>query len=163
MTSFCKAVIPAIVPKLLMILIVDDGDCVSNLVSAAAQSLIIMSKPAGHPDVDIPAVFVSQKAGIIMRRLITPGESVAVIIPVRASPQTLRVWAHEVSCPSPSCCSLMCLAVMPCWRHACGMHSCPLFCHAFATDAARYPPKQQQVSTARISSCPPQRLHFLAR
>ena len=49
-----------------------------------AQSLIIMSKPAGHPDVDIPAVFVSQKAGIIMHRLITPGESIAVIIPVRA-------------------------------------------------------------------------------
>ena len=50
---------------------------------AVAQSLIIMSKPAGHPDVGIPAVFVSQKAGIIMHRLITPGESVAVIIPVR--------------------------------------------------------------------------------
>ncbi len=42
-----------------------------------------MSKPAGHPDVGIPAVFVSQKAGIIMRRLMTPGESIAVIVPVR--------------------------------------------------------------------------------
>ncbi|EFJ40724.1 hypothetical protein VOLCADRAFT_99416 [Volvox carteri f. nagariensis] len=35
------------------------------------ESLIIMSKPKGHPDPSIPSVFVSQKAGIIMRKLMT--------------------------------------------------------------------------------------------
>ncbi len=35
------------------------------------ESLIIMSKPKGHPDPDIPSVFVSEKAGILMRKLMT--------------------------------------------------------------------------------------------
>ncbi len=69
-----------------------------------------MSKPAGHSDVDIPAVFVSQKAGIIMRRLITPGESVAVIIPVRADPKTLQSSAHGRSRPALRCAWRSCLA-----------------------------------------------------
>lgn len=34
------------------------------------ESLIIMSKPRSHPDPDIPSVFVSQKAGMLMRKLI---------------------------------------------------------------------------------------------
>ena len=61
------------------------ANAVSSISPVLAQSLIIMSKPAGRPDVGIPAVFVSQKAGIIMRRLMTPGESIAVIVPVRGT------------------------------------------------------------------------------
>jgi E3 ubiquitin-protein ligase RNF13 len=46
------------------------------------QALIIMSKPRDHPDPSIPAVFVSEKAGIIMRKLITPGQTRVRIVPV---------------------------------------------------------------------------------
>jgi hypothetical protein len=51
--------------------------CVTSL-----QALIIMSKPRDHPDPGIPAVFVSEKAGIIMRKLITPGQTRVRIVPV---------------------------------------------------------------------------------
>lgn len=47
------------------------------------EALIIMSKPRDHPDPDIPAVFVSEKAGIIMRKLMTPGVTRVRIVPVR--------------------------------------------------------------------------------
>lgn len=54
--------------------------------SLLLQALIIMSKPLGHPDVDIPSVFVSRKTGIIMQQLMTPGTTVAIILPVSAQP-----------------------------------------------------------------------------
>ncbi|PNW72441.1 hypothetical protein CHLRE_16g680117v5 [Chlamydomonas reinhardtii] len=51
------------------------------------ESLIIMSKPKGHPDPLIPAVFVSQKAGIIMRKLMTLD-----VIRVRITPLSNVAW-----------------------------------------------------------------------
>jgi PA domain len=50
----------------------------------AYEPLIIMSKPAGHTSPGIPAVFISQKSGIIMKKLMTPGVTIAHIMPVRA-------------------------------------------------------------------------------
>lgn len=49
------------------------------------EALIIMSKPRDHPDPGIPAVFVSERAGIAMHRLMTPGVTRVRIIPVSAS------------------------------------------------------------------------------
>ena len=46
------------------------------------EALIIMAKPIGNLDPDIPSVFVSQKAGIVMRKLIATGETFAEILPV---------------------------------------------------------------------------------
>ena len=46
------------------------------------EALIIMSKPRDHPDPGIPAVFVSEKAGIIMKKLITPGQTRVRIVAV---------------------------------------------------------------------------------
>jgi hypothetical protein len=57
------------------------------------QALIIMSKPRDHPDPGIPAVFVSEKAGIIMRKLITPGQTRVRIVPVSLGCET---WSHAV-------------------------------------------------------------------
>ncbi|GIL54023.1 hypothetical protein Vafri_9575 [Volvox africanus] len=51
------------------------------------ESLIIMSKPKGHQDPVIPAVFVSQKAGIIMRKLMTIDT-----IRVRITPLSSVAW-----------------------------------------------------------------------
>ncbi|KAG2494928.1 hypothetical protein HYH03_006863 [Edaphochlamys debaryana] len=51
------------------------------------ESLIIMSKPKGHPDPDIPSVFVSQKAGIIMKKLMTLD-----VIRVRITPLSSVAW-----------------------------------------------------------------------
>lgn len=48
------------------------------------EALIIMSKPRDHPEPGIPAVFVSEKAGIIMRRMMTPGVTRVRIVPVSA-------------------------------------------------------------------------------
>lgn len=48
------------------------------------EPLIIMSKPRGRADPGIPAVFVSQKAGTIMRKLLTPGQTYVRILPVSA-------------------------------------------------------------------------------
>lgn len=50
----------------------------------AYEPLIIMSKPAGRVSPGIPSVFVSQKSGIIMKKLMTPGVTVAHIMPVRS-------------------------------------------------------------------------------
>jgi hypothetical protein len=67
------------------------------------QALIIMSKPRDHPDPGIPAVFVSEKAGIIMRKLITPGQTRVRIVPVSTSLLFLHrrlccvVWRQPVS------------------------------------------------------------------
>lgn len=47
------------------------------------QALIIMSKPPGNPEPNIPAVFVSQKAGIIMKKLLALDDIRVNITPVR--------------------------------------------------------------------------------
>ena len=60
--------------------------CGVPIQACCLQALIIMSKPLGHPDVDIPSVFVSRKTGIIMQQLMTPGATVAIILPVSAQP-----------------------------------------------------------------------------
>lgn len=57
------------------------------------EALIIMSKPRDHPEPGIPAVFVSEKAGIIMRKLMTPGITRVRIVPVR---QLARVCVAHV-------------------------------------------------------------------
>lgn len=46
------------------------------------EPLIIMSKPLGHTDPDIPAVFVSQKTGIVMQKFLTTGTVTVQIIQV---------------------------------------------------------------------------------
>lgn len=46
------------------------------------EPLIIMSMPPAHPDPGIPAVFVSQRSGVMLKRLITEGESVVEITAV---------------------------------------------------------------------------------
>ena len=47
------------------------------------EALIIMSKPRDHVETGIPAVFVAQKTGIVMRKLMTPGLTLVRITPVR--------------------------------------------------------------------------------
>ena len=46
------------------------------------EPLIIMSKPLGHPDPAIPAVFVAQKTGIVMQKFLTTGTVTVQIIQV---------------------------------------------------------------------------------
>ena len=46
------------------------------------EALIIMAKPLGNPDPDIPAIFVSQKSGIVMRKMVSTGITYAEINPV---------------------------------------------------------------------------------
>lgn len=45
--------------------------------------LVIMAKPAGHPEPTIPAVFVTKRSGNVMLNLLTPGVTIVVIMPVR--------------------------------------------------------------------------------
>lgn len=40
----------------------------------AYEALIIMSKPLGNPEPGIPSVFVSAKAGLVMMKLLVPGQ-----------------------------------------------------------------------------------------
>ena len=47
------------------------------------EALIIMSKPRDHAEPGIPSVFVAQKTGIVMRKLMTPGATIVRITPVR--------------------------------------------------------------------------------
>lgn len=54
------------------------------------EPLIIMSKPLGHPDPAIPAVFVAQKTGIVMQKFLTTGTVTVKIIQVCMQP-TSRV------------------------------------------------------------------------
>ena len=49
------------------------------------EALIIMSKPRDHAEPGIPSVFVAQKTGIVMRKLMTPGATIVRITPVRPS------------------------------------------------------------------------------
>lgn len=44
-----------------------------------------MSKPLGHPDPAIPAVFVAQKTGIVMQKFLRTGTVSVQIIQVRKS------------------------------------------------------------------------------
>ena len=46
------------------------------------EPLIIMSKPLGHADPDIPAVFVAQKTGVVMQKFLTTGTVTVRIIQV---------------------------------------------------------------------------------
>ncbi|EIE26579.1 hypothetical protein COCSUDRAFT_39634 [Coccomyxa subellipsoidea C-169] len=46
------------------------------------EALIIMSKPRDHQDPGIPAVFVAQKTGIMMKKLMSPGTTVVRITPI---------------------------------------------------------------------------------
>ena len=76
----------------------------------AYEPLIIMSKPAGHASPGIPAVFISQKSGIIMKKLMTPGVTIAHIMPVRPccwSGSVVRTLTAEQSttCKSKPCCA----------------------------------------------------------
>lgn len=49
------------------------------------EPLIIMSKPLSHDSPGIPAVFISQKSGVIMKKLMTPGVTTVRILPVGAT------------------------------------------------------------------------------
>ena len=56
------------------------------------EALIIMSKPRDHVEPGIPSVFVAQKTGIVMKRLMSPGSTIVRIAPVsflsmRSGPQ----------------------------------------------------------------------------
>ena len=51
------------------------------------EALIIMSKPRDHAEPGIPSVFVAQKTGIVMRKLMTPGATVVRVTPVRPRTQ----------------------------------------------------------------------------
>lgn len=46
------------------------------------EPLIVMAKPIGNPDPAIPAVFVSQKTGVIMQKFLTTGTVSVRIIQV---------------------------------------------------------------------------------
>jgi hypothetical protein len=48
----------------------------------AYEALIIMSKPPGNPEPRIPSVFVSAKAGLVMRKLLVPGQTRVRLTPV---------------------------------------------------------------------------------
>lgn len=53
------------------------------------EALIIMSKPRDHEDPGIPAVFVAQKTGIMVKKLMSPGATIVRITPVRCTPLEL--------------------------------------------------------------------------
>lgn len=46
------------------------------------EPLIVMAKPIGHADPAIPAVFVSQKTGVVMQKFLTTGTVIVRIIQV---------------------------------------------------------------------------------
>ena len=76
------------------------------------EALIIMSKPLGHPDPGIPAVFVTQKTGIIVKRLMTEGVTVVRITLVsRGSLHVVLPLPHQ-SLPLAAPCSLAVLYVL---------------------------------------------------
>lgn len=77
------------------------------------EALIIMSKPRDHVETGIPAVFVAQKTGIVMRKLMTPGLTLVRITPVRhlsfslqprmASPCSLAWQSLQLLAAQPGC------------------------------------------------------------
>lgn len=46
------------------------------------EGLVIMAKPIQHPDPEIPSVFVTQKSGMLLRKLYDPGVSKVFITPM---------------------------------------------------------------------------------
>ena len=58
------------------------------------EALIIMSKPRDHGEPGIPSVFVAQKTGIVMKKLMTPGSTVVRITPVRLLSAPSRTLPH---------------------------------------------------------------------
>ena len=64
------------------------------------EALIIMSKPRDHAEPGIPSVFVAQKTGIVMKKLMTPGSTIVRITPVRLpTPFPRRPFmTHPVCC-----------------------------------------------------------------
>lgn len=58
------------------------------------EALIIMAKPLGNPDPSIPAVFVSQKAGIVMQRMALAGDTYAEILPVPSQTLSLNTKSN---------------------------------------------------------------------
>lgn len=62
----------------------DAGAVAAIVYDDVYESLIIMSKPKGHPEPTIPSVFITQRGGIIIRSLMDLREEVHVhITPVR--------------------------------------------------------------------------------
>ena len=76
------------------------------------EALIIMSKPLGHPDPGIPAVFVTQKTGIIVKRLMTEGVTVVRITLVSRVSLHTPLPLHHQSLPLAALWSLAMLDVM---------------------------------------------------
>ena len=62
------------------------------------EPLIIMSKPLGHSDPGIPAVFVSEKTGIVMQKFLTTGTVTVQIIQVCQARAALLqyTWKHTL-------------------------------------------------------------------
>ncbi len=60
----------------------DAGAVAAIVYDDVYEALIIMSKPRDHEDPRIPAVFVAQKTGIVMKKLMSPGTTVVRITPV---------------------------------------------------------------------------------
>jgi E3 ubiquitin-protein ligase RNF13 len=58
----------------------DAGAVAAIVYDDVYESLIIMSKPRGHPDPLIPSVFITQRAGLLIRSLMDLGEDVMVQI-----------------------------------------------------------------------------------
>lgn len=60
----------------------DAGAVAAIVYDDVYEALIIMSKPRDHEDPGIPAVFVAQKTGIVMKKLMSPGITIVRITPV---------------------------------------------------------------------------------
>ena len=60
------------------------------------EALIIMSKPRDHAEPGIPSVFVAQKTGIVMRKLMTPGATIVRITPVRAPSLYIHTYIDHI-------------------------------------------------------------------
>ena len=46
------------------------------------EPLIIMAKPSGTVDPSIPAFFISEKSGVLVKKLVEAGDTYALILPV---------------------------------------------------------------------------------
>ncbi|KAK9916228.1 hypothetical protein WJX75_000255 [Coccomyxa subellipsoidea] len=60
----------------------DAGAVAAIVYDDVYEALIIMSKPRDHEDPGIPAVFVAQKTGIMMKKLMSPGATIVRITPI---------------------------------------------------------------------------------
>lgn len=65
----------------------DAGASAAIIYDDKYEALIIMSKRADHPAPGIPAVFINQNSGLILKKLLTPGVSMVTI-----TPTTDAVW-----------------------------------------------------------------------